>query len=58
MKGFCICYISDVFVCVVLSSQPKVQMNGFGICYILDVFVLPCHLSQSHKKMGLVFIIS
>ena len=36
-------------LCVVLLSQPKVEINGFGICYILDVCVLPCHLSQMYK---------
>ena len=32
-------------LCVVLSSQPKVQMNAFGICYILDVCVFSWYLS-------------
>ena len=36
-------------LCVVLSSQPKVQMNGFGIYYILNICVLSCYLSQSYK---------
>ena len=33
-------------LCVVLSSQPKVEMNWFDTCYISDVCVLSCHLSQ------------
>ena len=31
-------------LCVVLLSQPKLEMNGFGICYISDVCMLSCYL--------------
>ena len=36
-------------LCVVLLSQPKLEMNGFGICYISDVCMLSCYLSQCYK---------
>ena len=38
---FGICYMLNVFVCVVSLSQPssRVVINVFGICYMLNVCV-------------------
>ena len=36
-------------LCVVLLTEPNLQMKGFGICYILDVCVLYCYISTKYR---------